>query len=348
MRVEYFKRTWRFSAGVGAVLLVFTPLALLAPAWLRGYLIGGWVVFVGWQLWHDVVVESGSAAIDMGALAEAWTTNELKGLQKRGWEVMSHLVLRKWDIDHVAVGPGGLLVVQTKWRSSVVDFQDLRVEASKLGRDAEDVRAMIRARLGTAPTTVVLVIWGPGAWHDEAFGTGIVEGVTVLRGRKLGRLLSRLDDRGMSAGDVNSSWQTLQKHVEKRDAHDLMKLGRPRRSVSARLNELLLLALAGSCALEGSVLAFRYLHVPLSLVIAVAEVGLGAAALRARTLRRVAAAWLTGTALFWGLVAAGEILLGPQVSPLSAPVASSPAPDQTGLEGAPLGGPGHRSVAAGQ
>ncbi len=307
MRLEYLKRTWWFSAGVGALLLVLTPLALLAPAWLRGYLIGGWVVFVAWQLWHDVVVESGSAAVDMGALAEVWTTNELKRLQRRGWEVMSHLVLRRWDIDHVAVGPGGLLVVQTKWRSGAVDLQELKEEASKLGKDAEDVRGMIRARLGAAPTTVALVVWGPGAWHDEAFGGGRVDGVNVLRGSKLEELLSRLEDRGVSAADVNSSWQTLQKHVEKRDAHDLMKLGPARRSVSARLNELLLLALAGSCALEGSVLAFRYLHVPSSLVIAIAEVALGAAALRAHTLRRVAAAWLTGTALFWGLVGAAEI-----------------------------------------
>jgi hypothetical protein len=307
MRLEYLRRTWKFSAGVGAVLLVFTPLALLAPAWLRGYLIGGWVVFVGWQLWHDLVVESGSAAIDMGALAEVWTTNELKRLQRRGWEVMSHLVLRRWDIDHVAVGPGGLLVVQTKWRSGVVDLQELKEEASKLGKDAEDVRAMIRARLGVAPTTVALVVWGPGAWHDEPFSGGVVDGVNVLRGRNLGELLSGLEDRGVSAADVDSSWQTLQKHVEKRDFHDLTSLGPARRSVPARLNEVLLLALAGSCALEGSVLAFRYLHVPSSFVIAIAEVALGAAALCARTLRRVAAAWLTGMALFWGLVAAAEI-----------------------------------------
>jgi hypothetical protein len=135
----------------------------------------------------------------------------------------------------------------------------------------------------------------------------VVDGVNVLRGRNLGELLSGLEDRGVSAADVDSSWQTLQKHVEKRDFHDLTSLGPARRSVPARLNEVLLLALAGSCALEGSVLAFRYLHVPSSFVIAIAEVALGAAALCARTLRRVAAAWLTGMALFWGLVAAAEI-----------------------------------------
>ena len=110
LRYEYLHRAWGVLLAEGAVFLALTP---LAPNWLREFIVGGWVVFVGWLLWHQVVVESGSSTRDMGALAEQWTSNELRLLRDRGWRVINHVVLRHWDIDHVAVGPGGVLVVQT-------------------------------------------------------------------------------------------------------------------------------------------------------------------------------------------------------------------------------------------
>ena len=148
LRSEYVRRAWRVLLAEGAVLLAFTPLALLAPTWLRDFIVGGWAVFVGWLLWHQVVVESGSSTRDMGALAEQWTSNDLKLLRRRGWRVINHIVLRHWDIDHVAIGPGGLLVVQTKWSSDEAALRDLTSVTAGLRADAEDVRLMLKARLG--------------------------------------------------------------------------------------------------------------------------------------------------------------------------------------------------------
>lgn len=77
-------------------------------------------------------------------------------------------MLRQWDIDQVAVGLGGALVVQTKWGSDEAAVHDLAAVATKLKSDAENVRLMLKARLGNTPVRAVVVIWGPAARQDAA------------------------------------------------------------------------------------------------------------------------------------------------------------------------------------
>ena len=307
MRMEYLRRARWFILVEGVVLLALTPLALLAPAWLRQFLVGGWVVSVAWRLWHQVVVESGSSTRDMGASAEQWTSTALGTLRRKGWRVVNHVVLRHWDIDHVAVGPGGLVVVQTKWASDEVGLRDLATWAERLERDAKDLRLVLRPRLGACPVHTLLTVWGPAARRDEAFPVEPVGGVRVLPGRRLASAIESIADAAVAPDAIDGAWELLRRHVERRDARDLRTNGPLPRSVSSYARDVLFAALAGILALEVSLLALRWLHVPVALVVVVGQLVLGALALRARLLRATAVAWLTGVLALCVLLAVAEI-----------------------------------------
>lgn len=66
-----------------------------------------------------VVVVSGSTHLMMGDLGEQWTREELEGLRRAGWRLVNGVRLRPaGDLDHVLIGPGVVVVVETKWGSA--------------------------------------------------------------------------------------------------------------------------------------------------------------------------------------------------------------------------------------
>ena len=307
MRTEYLQRAWRFVLVEGVVLLGLTPLALLAPPWLREFLVGGWVASTGWTLWHQVVVESGSSTRDMGASAEQWTNAALGPLRRKGWRVVNHVVLRHWDIDHVAVGPGGLLVIQTKWASDEAALRDLPTWVRQLESDAHDLTLMLRPRLGTCPVHAMVTVWGPAARRDEAFPAEALGGVRVLPGRRLAAVLGSVPDAAIAPEAVDGAWEHLRRHVERRDVGDLRTNGPPPRPISSYALNVWLAALASLLGPEASLWALRRLQLPVALVPVIGQLVLGALALRARSLRAIALAWLTGVLAFCLLLAVAEI-----------------------------------------
>ena len=57
-----------------------------------------------------------------GAAGERRTAEALHGVEREGWAVLHDVRLRgrRWNLDHVLVGPGGVVVVETKqWRTPV-------------------------------------------------------------------------------------------------------------------------------------------------------------------------------------------------------------------------------------
>jgi hypothetical protein len=71
--------------------------------------------------WLVVVTFSGSTAMTVGASAEEWTASELR--RHHRWRLVNGLSL-KYEIDHIAVGSGGVLVVETKWSAQPWDDAD--------------------------------------------------------------------------------------------------------------------------------------------------------------------------------------------------------------------------------
>ena len=166
---------------------------------------------------------------------------------------------------------------------------------------------MLRPRLGACPVHAFVTVWGPAARRDEAFPAEPLGGVRVLPGRRLGAALESIADAAVVPEAVDGAWERLRDHVERRDARDLRTNGPPPRPVSTYARDLLLAALAGILGLEVSLLALRWLHVPIALVVVVSQLVLGILALRARMLRAIAVAWLTGVLAFCVLFAVAEI-----------------------------------------
>jgi len=97
-----------------------TVIAGLAGYFIPSRFVGGLVVgAIGaatvsmLALWVTLV--TGTAYRSMGATAEEWTASELRPLRRRRWRVANHVALGRPDIDHVLVGPGGVIAVETKW-----------------------------------------------------------------------------------------------------------------------------------------------------------------------------------------------------------------------------------------
>lgn len=62
----------------------------------------------------SLVLLSGTAPLMMGELAEQWTAQELRPLTKHGWRLVNHFGLGYGGQDHVLVGPGGVVLLETK------------------------------------------------------------------------------------------------------------------------------------------------------------------------------------------------------------------------------------------
>lgn len=304
-RLDFCKRGWRWLALETVILLAAGAVDLLVPRWCRQFVAGGWLVGVGWLIWYQIVVESGSTMPEMGAQAEEWTARELRSLVEQGWRVMSHLVLRSADIDHVAIGAGGTVIVETKWRSDEHAFGNKLewLDFSRLRKAAHDVELMLRARLGGSPTYRVVVLWGPVARDEKALGSA-PDDVVVVPGARFGEWLGSLPDSGVTRELIADAWKTLEEHVRSRDAWDLERDGPDSRSVTSWLFESVIAVVTGVVGFLTAAYALRFAHVPWFWVVASALLAAGAVARRWNRLRLSALAWLTGVGGFVVLLAA--------------------------------------------
>lgn len=180
---------------------------------------------------YFVTQATGTGPAMMGATAEQWTASELRPLRKRGWRVVNHLALRKWDIDHVLVGPGGAWAVETKWSAQPwkLDPEEDRVRAAveQAQRNSTDLRRWQPFKSAAIRSVEpVVILWGatadeerPGAptarRMDGALVLLSVEGCAQWRHRLLGA-----DEHVLTQEQVDAAWQAMDRHAAQRDKHD--------------------------------------------------------------------------------------------------------------------------------
>jgi len=174
-------------------------------------MVGGGLVGVASALWLWVVQVTGTAPTMMGDLGEQFTAAELRTLSRSGWSVVNHVLLQTRDIDHVLVGPGGVIAVETKWSSLpwTVDPPENRI------RDAvESIRAHARQltlwhslkSLGVGQVRPVLILWGARA--DEIPLT-LADGVPVAGGPAARAWLATLGSDALTDEQVRRAWEAL-------------------------------------------------------------------------------------------------------------------------------------------
>ncbi|HWI03830.1 MAG TPA: nuclease-related domain-containing protein, partial [Acidimicrobiales bacterium] len=193
-------------------------------SWFVPFVLGAALASFPCLAWIAITSVDGSATWRIGADAEGWTADVLRDLGP-DWRIehtvpfpdRRHVV----DVDHIAVGPYGVLVVETKWTGQAVDLSRKRlaphvVEAmEQVEGNAGRVQGLLRRVNTGVPIIPVVVYWGPnvvppaGAVRRE----GNVRVVAGRRGGDWGSLLSRdrIDARTIdSVAERVRSWRVEQ------------------------------------------------------------------------------------------------------------------------------------------
>jgi hypothetical protein len=204
-----------------------------------GFMVGGFVVASGvWATILFLVLFGGVAPRMMGVTAEQWTSSDLRKLKRRGWQLINGVRQRDSDIDHVAIGPGGVLVVETKWSSDPwpTGFDESNSYIARTLRGAIQQTSTNRARVADLLRSVpgeavqgVLVLWntgGSGEGPSEPFRKG---NVWVVSGSSFGRWLANLRDTTPRRFDAEEALRTVISHLEqeKLTAGEAALAGRP-------------------------------------------------------------------------------------------------------------------------
>jgi hypothetical protein len=114
------RRRGRLALAGSLGLFAAIGIALLAPnELLRGALFGAVLTWWSCALWFLVVQATGGAAPRlMGADGESWTAEAVRPLRRDGWRLVNDVFLTAGNIDHVLVGPAGIVVLESKWSFS--------------------------------------------------------------------------------------------------------------------------------------------------------------------------------------------------------------------------------------
>lgn len=225
----WLRRNFKLVAGttVGLIacvafvtgLLLATMPASAFMSWFLGALQTGMVAAYLHVLYASFLAHDSDAIRHVrGAWGEDNTRSELQRAERKGliWGRVDSLGLQHGDIDHLVVTrQGGLVAVDSKWRSQVSDTADMvraarkvRLRAEGLTRDFlnGDTRGTRRAKVNPLRVTSVVVLWG--AAQQRVPDGAVVDGIEFIAGRKLVDWLARLDgqpvDRAAAADIIRS------------------------------------------------------------------------------------------------------------------------------------------------
>lgn len=311
---DFVRRNWWVYVGAMLAILAITVgvASLMPTGFLKGLVVGGFLVGGGAALWSLTVQVTGTAPVMMGDTAEMWTAMVLRRLQSRGWRVVNHFVLAKDDIDHVLVGPGGVYVVETKWSASSwqTEFGQSRMQAAigQVNANARSLRLWHPIKSQGVPVQSVVVLWGGGAKRRE--GIRSVDGTAVATGNALPMWVDRVGTGVLTADQVADIWKALDAQVALRDPLDRVEYPLPA-SVAAVVSRI---GIAISCAVLGVFLVGELFRAAgsgwLTVGIGAASILPGLAGVRVSGLRFASWGWMVGVGLPVLALALAEILDG--------------------------------------
>jgi len=174
---------------------------------VNAFLLGSLLATALWVFVGAIALATGATSWFVGAQAERWTAETLNTLGT-DWRVVHNVTFieghgaNTWvvDIDHIAVGPGGLLVVETKYSSNALDL-DVRQMSKYVGqavdqaeRNAGRARALLSRDFPDVPILPVVVWWG---WRLTPSKAPVrrVGNVSVVAGADVERWRSALSTR---------------------------------------------------------------------------------------------------------------------------------------------------------
>jgi len=305
---SYLRAEWRFILPV-AILLpgVTIPLTVLRLDGAAESIVIGFTFASGlWAATLVTILYSGAAGLVMAIVSEHRTADVLRTFEREGWRLVNGLTLReKADIDHIAIGPPGVLVVETKWTSGGA-VEDVWIRNRDRWRkqvfDArKTVSAHFKRALGDAPVHMVIVVWLPDGVEPEIDRLE-QESITIVHGQALRQWIRSLDSAAMTPDHVDLLWQAIAKHASDRDAKDRERSRPPVMTLSQGARRLVLEPYVGFMACVLTIgLSTQSDDVALFIATLLAVIAAGFWAYKNRRLRSAAVGWLA---------AAGTVCVG--------------------------------------
>lgn len=135
-------------------------------------------------------------------------------------KALRNIPFDKFDVDHVAIGPGGVVVLETKWTSDGLLRSDGRLSdygakaIQQVNRNVGPIDAVLRQNGYPGGVSVAAVVaWGEGA------PCGQIESKqpagTLIDGAHLRHYLCALDQR-LSREDIEAAQGALERFVDVR------------------------------------------------------------------------------------------------------------------------------------
>lgn len=197
--VDVVRRTLPFAwvpAAVGAVAAVPALASLNGAA--QWAVLGVIAMTVVWAQLFSLVAWSGSEAL-MSRHEDHSTDDVLRPLRKQGWKVLRETAVGSRTVDHVAVGPGGVLVMESRFRRTLT-ADDLEWAARQAQRSRRDVLGALGTAFEQVPVLPVIVAWNAESVDTPTF----VGGVRVVRGNQLAEYLELFQVERLSADQVTA------------------------------------------------------------------------------------------------------------------------------------------------
>lgn len=211
---------WRYVPGVLAYCAM-SSLFIVWLAWTSGASAAwfGCGLAVGASLlllW--ITVDSVAASrYEMAGLAEQWTEEAVRSLRRAGWTVASNIPFEHCDVDHVAFGPAGVVVLETKWTDGALFRRDRLSQYGMFALDQAESggdkigRVLAQSGYSGHVDGCLVVVWGkrvPGG-HIRISGRR----ASVIDGRQLADFLASKPARlstaeARQASDALNAWLT--------------------------------------------------------------------------------------------------------------------------------------------
>jgi hypothetical protein len=146
----------------GAAVVVAAAFYLLfrdrmVPAWTLGPVA---LLAMFWALKSQL---AGTYHLESGLEAQSWTSTDLKRALGRGWYVIDNISFGGMgNVDHVVIGPGGVLAVETKYTDSSLESRRGRETVAEWVAQSHEMarhlRLMLRSNYGhmVQPTPIVI------------------------------------------------------------------------------------------------------------------------------------------------------------------------------------------------
>jgi hypothetical protein len=215
---RWFRNTLPFAwIPVVAGAAASVPAAVLVHGSTRWLALGAVWAAVVWVQLVTFLAWSGKGNLVIGRMAMSSTEDVLRRRRGKGWRVAQDATLgRGHEIDHIAIGPGGVIVVETKWRRDVRD-DALSWAARQALQGTREVTGVLRSVVQDAPVVPVVVVWGPDS--SEGLPRSI-DGVRVVHGPDFAAWLDTFDADRLTAPEVQSAWERLLGEVSARDLYE--------------------------------------------------------------------------------------------------------------------------------